>query len=406
MVTTKENTETSGWSCYTTSPAESLALFERARRRCPVAHSDEHDGFYMLLNWKDVRGAMTDHRTFSSTPQVLRPMLPRKPIPGLEMDPPQHRAWRAIYDEAIRRATPDKIEPLIRADIRRHVNDFIGRGECDIVAELCEPVPAETICHLMGIEDPATVVDIRRTAIAMFAAMGDPELFGIRQAEFAAVTVSEVHARRVRPRDDFLTYLADIEIEGRKLDDNDYVVLLAAFLGAGHHSTTSAMASLISEVFSRPELRDRLRRNPGHIPGAIEEVLRLRPPFFGFFRRTTRDVTIHDVDLPAGQDIYVGWAAANRDPEVFDDPDTLNVDRENLRHMSFGFGIHNCPGAPLARTELRLLLEEILTLLPDLEIAEEVPPYAFGGGDYAFLPELKMRFQPRETLYRNPPRHD
>lgn len=388
--------EAEGWSCYTATPADSLELFETARAKCPVAHSDEHDGFYMLLNWPDVRSAMADYRTFSSEPQVLRPLLPRKPIPGLDMDPPRHKEWRAIYDEAIRQARPDVMEPLIRGDIRRHISAFIERGECDIVADLCEPVPAETVCHLMGIHEASKVADVRRTAIAMFAAMGDPEAFGKRQAEFGAVAVSEIHARQENPRDDFLTYLAGIEVEGRKLDDDDYVVLLAAFLGAGHHSTTSAMASMIYEVFSRPELRDELRADPGKIPKAIEEVLRLHPPFFGFFRRTTKDVEVQGVKMPRGQDVYVGWAAANRDPQMFDNPASLDIDRPNPRHMSFGFGIHNCPGAPLARMELRLLAEELLEILPDLELVGRAPEYAFGGGDYAFIPELRVRFKPRE----------
>lgn len=388
--------EAVGWSCYTATPAESLALFEKMRGRCPLAHSDEHEGFHLLLNWREVRGAMSDHRTFSSEPQVLRPMLPRKPIPGLEMDPPRHGAWRAIYNEAIRRATPEVMEPFIRADIRRHVQSFIARGECDIVAELCEPVPAETICHLMGITDSDTVVDVRRTALAMFAAQGDPEAFGQRQAEFSAVTVSEIHDRKTNPRDDFLTYLSGIEVEGRRLDDEDYVVLLAAFLGAGHHSTTSAMASLIAEIFSRPALRDALRADRGRIPAAVEEVLRLRPPFFGFFRRATRDVEVRGTVIEKDGDIYCGWAAANRDPEVFDRPGELDIARPGLRHMTFGFGIHNCPGAPLARLELKLLLEELLELTPDLRLDGTLPDYAFGGGDYAFLPELRVRFTPGE----------
>src|SRR6186713_1524755 len=98
--------EAGHWSCYTTTPARSLELFEEARKRCPVAHSEEHQGFYMLLNYSDVRSAMADHRTYSSEPQVLRPMLPRKPIPALEMDPPRHSAWRAIFAGAITAKTP------------------------------------------------------------------------------------------------------------------------------------------------------------------------------------------------------------------------------------------------------------------------------------------------------------
>ncbi|MGV3768632.1 MAG: cytochrome P450 [Sphingobium phenoxybenzoativorans] len=388
--------DTKGWSCYTTPPAESLELFESARARCPVAHSSEHDGFYMLLDHKDVRKAMADYRTFSSEPQVLRPMLPRKQIPALEMDPPRHSAWRALFNAAVTTATPAAMEPFVRQDVRRHIASFIGKGSCDIVAELAEPVPAETICHLVGIDDDK-VPPIREAALAMFAAQGDPEEFGRRQAVFGALTVTEVHERRARPREDFLTSLADVEVEGRPLDDNDYVVLLSAFLGAGHHSTTSAMASLIYEVFSRPDVRDLLIRDPGKIPVAVEEALRLRPPFFGFFRRTTKAVDVQGVEIPAGKDVYMGWAAANRDPQIFECPAEFSIDRPASRHFSFGFGIHICPGAPLARMELCVMLEELLTMIPDMRIESGVPVYQFGGGDYSFIPELHVSFAPREA---------
>ncbi len=382
------------WSCYTAPPARSLEMFEAARKQCPVAHSREHSGFYMLLDYADVKGAMSDHRTFSSEPQVLRPMLPRKPIPALEMDPPRHQAWRSIFTGAITAKTAASMESFVRADINRHIDGFIGAGSCDLIHELAEPVPAETICRLVGIDD-ALVPRVRETALAMFAAQGDPEEFGRRQADFAAITVSEIHARRSEPRDDYLTQLASLEVEGRALDDADYVGLMAAFLGAGHHSTTSAMASLIYEVFSKPEVRDALEREPAKIPGAVEEALRLRPPFFGFFRRATRPVTLSGVDIPEQCDVYMGWAAANRDPKVFESPGEFRMSRYPNRHLSFGFGIHTCPGAALARMELRVLLEELLRRIPDLQVAVDEPVYRFGGGDYSFMATLPVKFAPR-----------
>jgi len=380
-----------GWSCYTTAPAESLELFEEVRSQCPIPHSKEHEGFFMLLNYTDVRSAMMDYRTFSSEPQVLRPMLPRKCIPALEMDPPRHTAWRAIFNQAITPKTAPAMEAFVRADVNKHIDAFIDRGECDIVHELAEPVPAETICRLVGIDD-ALVPRVREAALAMFAAQGNPEEFGLRQAEFAAVTVAEVHDRRKHPREDYLTRLAAMEVQGRPLDDNDYVVLLAAFLGAGHHSTTSAMASLFYEVFSRPDVRDALKADPARIGVAVEEVLRLRPPFFGFFRRTTQPVVVGETAIPAGQDVYVGWAAANRDPKMFDSPQEFKLDRAMNRHMSFGFGIHTCPGASLARMELRVALEEVLRRLSDLALGPEQPVYQFGGGDYSFIASLPVTF--------------
>lgn len=382
-----EGADISGWSCYTSEPAESLAMFETARARCPVARSNEHEGFHLLLNYRDVRKAMADHRTFSSEPQALRPLLPRKPIPALDMDPPQHGAWRSIFNSAVTPKVLGGMERFVQADVRRHLARIAPIGTCDIVVELCEPVPAETICHLVGVEE-ARVPAIRKTAIAMFAAQGDPEEFGRRQVDFAAVAVTEVHDRKAHPRDDFLTSLATIEVEGRLLDDDDFVVLLAAFLGAGHHSTTSALASMIYEVFSDPARRDKIASNPSLIPVAIEETLRLHPPFFGFFRRAKADTEAAGVTIHQGDDVYLGWAAANRDPTVFDNPDSFRLDREDSRHLSFGFGIHNCPGASLARLEMRIVLEEMLKILPDFRVEGPVPIYKFGGGDYSYIPEL------------------
>ena len=385
-------TDTGDWSCYTTSPQLSLEIFETSRSKCPVAHSQAHDGFYMLLNYDDVKRAMTDHKTFSSTPQVLRPMLPRKPIPALEMDPPQHGAWRTIFSEAITPKTAPAMEAFVRADINRHIDQFIARGSCDLVLELAEPVPAETICRLVGIDDEL-VPAVRAAALAMFAAQGNPEEFGRKQSVFAALTLPQVHARRLKPREDYLTRLASSQIEGRSLDDEDFVGLFAAFLGAGHHSTTSAMASLIYEVFSCPAVRDELRTEPKKILTAVEEVLRLRPPFFGFFRRATKDIEVSGVEIPAECDVYMGWASANRDPKAFPAPDDLKIDRYPNRHLTFGFGIHTCPGASLARMELRVLLEELLRRIPDLSIPA-VPEYQFGGGDYSFIASLPARFTP------------
>jgi cytochrome P450 len=381
-------------SCYTTPPERTLELFAAGRARCPVAHSDEHDGFELLLAYDDVKKGMLDHELYSSEPQVLRPMLPRKPIPALEMDPPRHQHWRALFNQAVTPRIAELMEPQVRADINGHIDAFIGRGNAELIEELAEPVPAEAICHLVGVDDEL-VPTVRELAIQMFAAMGEPEEFGRRQAEFGKVTVGEVHKRQAEPRDDFLSYLANVEVEGRKLDDDDYVVLLAAFLGAGHHSTTSAMSSLIYEVFGTPGRREAFAADPDSIPTAVEETLRLHPPFYGFFRRATRDAEVAGVEIPAGRDVYMAWASANRDAKVFPDPDEFRMDRGRNRHLTFGFGVHTCPGAPLARMELRVVVEELLRRIPDLEIEIDEPAYEFGGGDYAFMKELPVSFSPR-----------
>lgn len=383
-----------GLSCYTTSPARALELFDAARASCPVARSDEHDGFHVLLAYDDVKQGTTDHELFSSRPQVQRPLLPHPPIPALEMDPPQHKHWRVLFNQAVSPKVVKATEEHIRADVNRHIDAFVGRGSAELVAELTEPVPAEAICHLVGV-DEELVPTVREKAIEMFAAMGEPEEFARRMGEFGAIAIGEIEKRKREPREDYLTYLASVEVEDRELTAEDYVVLLGAFLGAGHHSTSSAMSSVIYEVFSDAELKRSLIDDPSLIGAAVEEALRLHPPFYGFFRRATEDTQVRGVEIRAGEDVYMGWASANRDPEAFPDPSALRLDRERVRHMSFGFGIHTCPGAPLARLELRIAVEELLRRLPDMKIEIDEPRYEFGGGEYAFMVELPVSFEPR-----------
>lgn len=387
-----------GFSSYTTSPARALELFEQARRRCPVARSDVGDGFHLLLDYDDVKAGLADHGTFSSEPMAFRPVLPRPPIPALDMDPPVHGLWRVLFNQAVTPRAVHRVEPWVRAAVDRHIDGFIGRGSCDLVAELAGTVPAETICNLLGLDDH--LVDrVCGLAMDMIAALGEPVRYEEAAAAFAAVAVAEIRSRQAAPRDDYLSLLATATVDGRPLGDGEYVGLLLALFGAGHHSTTSAMTTLIHEVYTRPGLREELTAYPDRIPAAVEESLRLHPPFYGFYRRATRPVTVAGVDIAEGGDVYLAWAAANRDPRMFDDPTSYRMDRRPNRHLSFGFGIHFCPGAPLARMELRVLLEQLLARIPDLTIALDELTYQFGGADYAFAPALPASFTPRRPAH-------
>ncbi|MBS1676267.1 MAG: cytochrome P450 [Actinobacteria bacterium] len=387
----------SRYSCYTTEPDRAMELFEAARKGgCPVAHSDEFDGYFMLLGYDDVKKGMADTGLFSSTPQVLRPLVPKPPVPGLEMDPPQHKEWRQLFNTAVTPTSVGAMEPGVRADVDARIDNFIARGSADLVTELADTIPADTICRLVGVKDE-NVVEIREKAMAFMAAGADPDEFMRLLGEFAEVAIGEMHNREAEPQDDYLTYLTTIQVEGRDLGDDDYLGLVTSFLGAGHHSTTSAMSSLIYEVFRDPEVRDQLLADPETmIPVAIEEALRLHPPFYGFFRRATEDAEVAGVGIPEGSDVYMGWASANRDPEVFPEPTEFRLDRGRNRHLTFGFGVHTCPGAALARMELRVVVEQLLKRLPDLEIAVEEPKYVFqSGGDYAHIVTLPVTFEPR-----------
>lgn len=381
-------------SCYTTPPKRTLELLDAARTRCPVAHSDEYDGFYLLLEYEDVKGALANHRLYSSEPHVSRPLYSGKAKPALEMDPPRHKEWRALFSQALTPKNVGVLEPQVRADVNRHIDAFIDRGSAELVKELCEPVPAETIFHVVGLDEELVPL-VREKQRAVRAALGNPAEHARRQREFAEVTLVEIEKRRQEPRDDYLTYLANVEVEGRRLDDDDYVGLLFGFLGAGHHSTTTAMAGLIYDVFSSERVRKALESNTDLVPTAVEESLRLHTPFYGFFRRTTDIAEVAGVEIPKEHDVYVSWAAANRDPEVFPGPSEFRLDRGRNRHLTFGFGIHSCAGAALARMELRVAIEELLRRIPDLRVDLSEPDYEFSGGDAVHMVELPVSFAPR-----------
>jgi cytochrome P450 len=383
--------EVGRWSSYNASPAESLRIFEQARARCPVGHSDEFDGFYILLDYRNVRKALSDFRTFSSEPQVARPLLPRREFAALEMDPPRHAPWRALFSDAITSTTPEEVAPLVRSDVQRHLERIAPLGSCDIVRELCEKVPAETIFRIVGVDEDR-MPRIRDAAIELFASFDDAGKAAAKQAAFSELIAHEIEERRRRPRADYLTRLMQTHIEGRLMTDEDLHTLMAGFLGAGHHSTTSAMTSLIHEVFSRPDVVEQLRREPALIANAIEETLRLRPSFFGFYRRAKADCELGGVTIPSGSDVYCAWAAANRDPDMFEHPSQFRLDRQNVRHLTFGFGRHSCVGANLARMEMHVVIEEMMRKLPGLIVDGPEPAYKFGGGDFNYIPNLMVRW--------------
>ena len=151
---------------------------------------------------------------------------------------------------------------------------------------------------------------------------------------------------------------------------------------------------MFTNVLSRPEILTRLRERPSLIPVAIEESLRISPPFYGFYRRVAEPTTLSGVDLQPGDNVLLNWRAANHDPAQFEQPEQFRLDRGANRHVAFGWGIHLCVGAPLARLEMKVALEQLLKRIPDLRLVNE-PTYRFGGAGAVYLDEVRVRFTPQ-----------
>ena len=382
------------WNSLT--PDEAIELSAEARQMSGLAKSEADGGFYIAARYDDVIAVHEDTATFSSAPSVFRPYQGLPPFPALEMDPPQHEVWRNVFRELVNPRTVKRIEPQVLSDVDRHIDGFIEAGDAELVAQLADHVPVETICRVGGIEDMKVAAEIRVAARAALEAGGrDAEAFQRHIGEFGDYILPIVAQRRAAPKDDFLSHIGTVELGGEKLDDIAIRGVLFGLFAAGHHSTTSAMASLFTNVLSRPEILSRLRADPKMIPVAIEESLRINPPFYGFYRRAARDTELAGTQISKDESVLPNWASANLDPAQFENPTEFRLDRTRNRHVSFGWGIHLCVGAPLARLELKIALERLLDRIPDIALTN-TPQRHFGGAGVTYLDEVRVRFQPQK----------
>jgi cytochrome P450 len=389
----------STFSTYGSTPAQALQLFDRARHRCPIPYSNELGGFHIFLRYEDVRQGLINWRTFSNGPAALRPLAEGlRRLPPIDFDPPEHTVWRQIFNAGINAGTADRIAPLVRADTIRFIEAMAARGSCDLVEDLAERIPMLALFHVLGLGEECHR-KVRHWTLALLASAGNRPEFSRIFSEFAQFGCEEVAKRRLNPRDDYLTRLAEARIDNRILTEEEIGSATVSVLLAGHGTTVTSMTNLFFEVLSRPQLKEQLIGDPSLIPRAIEETLRLHTPFFGLYRQATRDVSINGQDIKKGESVYMCWQAANRDPKVFDDPNSFRLDRDNGRHLTFGIGKHSCTGAPTARMELRTALEELLARLPDIEIVDpHSMSFEFRGAETAAITRLPARFTPRGPL--------
>lgn len=384
------------FSTYNTTPAKAFELVERARTRCPVPHSDELGGFHVFINYDDVRKGLLDWKTFGSSPSVFRPYVEGQPIfPPNSFDPPEHTPWRKVFSDGVNVRTPDRIEPLVRAYTIGCIEAFVGRGECDLATELAERVPMNAIFHILGLE-PDLHAKVRKLTVEMLSSLDKLDEFVRLFTEFRDFGYGEVEKRRSDPRDDYLTVLADARLGERPLTPDEIGGAVIALLAAGHGTTTAALVNLFYEVLRRPALKQRLIDTPSLIPAAVEESLRLHHPFFGLYRQAKKDVEISGTQIKAGDSILMSWASADRDPQLTPNPLEFDIDREPVQHLAFGLGLHSCVGAPTARMEMRVVMEELLSLLPDIELVDpDAVAWEFHGAETSAIPSLPARFRAR-----------
>ncbi|MBX6387428.1 MAG: cytochrome P450 [Frankia sp.] len=349
-------------------------VYRQLRDEAPVFHNADLK-FWAISRHADVLAAHNDWQTFSSAGGVTiegheagQPMLILK-------DPPEHRWHRKIVSKVFSPRSMMKLEPYIRGKAAELLDQFVGAEEFDVVQEFAVRLPLDVISELLGIPEEHRAF-VNKTADAMLNRGNGPR----SEEEFVNANIgllelyqSLIAERRKEPKDDPISLLIKTEViddeDGvttRRMSDQEIAFRFLELGVAGHETVAKAIPNGLMALTRFPEQRRRLLADPTLYDRAAGETLRYDAPSHLQGRTTTRDVELHGVTIPAGERVMLLTGSALRDERVYEEPDVFNMDRrDEPSTLFFGFGIHRCLGAHLARLELRIALQEVLNRFPD-----------------------------------------
>ncbi|WP_344259396.1 cytochrome P450 [Streptomyces sodiiphilus] len=353
-------------------------------------HRDPLTGWWVVYRYADARHVLTNPGTFSS--EMHRMGFPESGLESLpQMDPPRHTRVRQILSTAFTPGSIAAYEPQIIRVTNEIVDELAGREHVDLVAELAYTVPIAVILEILGLpaEDRVLFYDWARKVMSVtpeeMAQEGYLEALGELQQEAISYLRAKVRERKGGTGDDMLTRLANAELDGERLTEDETVNFANVMFAGGHISTTMTIANSVDLLDLHPDAREAVRADRTLIPSAVEEVLRHRPPITTGLRASTREVEIAGVTVPENQHVAASFCSANRDERQFPDPEAFDVQRQSEgRHFGFGFGTHHCIGNALGRLETRLVLNVLfdrfqqITVDRDGDIAWAVPPQMVG----------------------------
>jgi cytochrome P450 len=379
------------------------ALYKDLRQRSPVFWNPEPNGpgFWALTRYADVYAVDHDFQNFSSSPTIMIPDPARGQTGALGeatmmlmMDPPQHTAFRKlIRAEFTRPAAADR--GLRLHDLARQiVDEVIEKGECDFVAEVAGEMPSYVIAELMGLplDDGRELYKLTEIIHSAPETL-PPGAGGEAVGKMFAYGMQVIAEKRARPADDLATRLLQAEVDGKRLTDPEFLLFFLLLIDAGGDTTRNLLSAGLLALQENPDQLAWLMADlPARLPSAREELLRYTSPVIYMRRTATHDTMIGETAIKTGDKVVMYFGAANRDPDKFDQPDTLDLARDPNEHIAFGGGPHVCLGQHLARIEIDAILAEVLTRMKTLEIA--APPEWLASTFISGPKSLNVRFRP------------
>ena len=369
-------------------------------------------GMYLVTSHELVTEIIKDTETYSSAfgntsmplgaedrvkmAAVIAEAYPRVPT-MLTADPPNHTRYRRLVSKAFTPRAISDLEPVIRAITNRLIDSWVSTGRIEFVTQFAVPLPVEVIAKALNVPDDR-LVDFKRWSDDSIAGIGtnislDQRLEAERGVnEFQRYFAAELEKRQIDPQNDLLTNLLNARIDDddpditdkRALDMPEMLSIVQQLLVAGNETTTKMLTEMIRLLSENPDQWAKLKADPTRVGAIVEETLRLSTPTQGMFRIATKDVELAGVKIPKGSRVVVVFMSANRDENIFLEPDAFNPDREHLNdHLAFSKGTHYCLGANLSRLEGRIALEEFAKRIDHFALVET--------NDYAYHPSFLLR---------------
>lgn len=364
--------------------ADPVSSYRALRSQGGRVTSDRHDGYTIFARYEDIAEIARSYEQFSSALELPGGdgvgggiTLPHNPVARrmslAEMDPPEWRRIRQLLNPLFTPRAVERFAGRIRQVTSECIDRFIEAGSCDLIFDLCSPVPAIVTLEYLGL--PTT--EWERYSVPVHQSTytprkpGNPafeELTASFQWIFAQIW-AEIARRRIDPGEgDLIAAMLGVGDATSGLNDDLLFETIYTVLAAGVDTSTSLLSSALVHLDANDDDRERLIQNPALLPQACEEFLRFYAPSQAGARTVTTDTQINGCPFHRGDRVLVAWASGNRDESVFERPDEFVLDREPNRHLAFGFGIHRCIGAHLAKQEFIVVVGEVLRRIPDYAI--------------------------------------